>query len=92
MEGTRHGESAVYGHAPPFDARSREQRHQRGAARSAGEGAAPAARSTLGVHTRGAGVAGRGTRARRHYRRSSHGAAEALSRAPHTAGNNLTIS
>src|SRR6185437_5259932 len=28
MEGTRYGESAVYGHAPPLDARSRKQRQK----------------------------------------------------------------
>ena len=61
MEGTRYGESAVYGHAPPLDARSRKQR-QKGEPPQAGESAALAARSTPDAHTHAVGLAARATR------------------------------
>jgi hypothetical protein len=63
MEGTRHGESAVYGHAPPLDARSRKRR-QKGEPPKAGESAASAARSTPDAHTHGVGLAARAVRER----------------------------
>lgn len=78
MEGTRHGEAAVYGHAPPLDARGRKQR-QKGEPPQAGESAAPATRSTPDTHTHGVGVAAGSMLARGHYRRSSARVTGALS-------------
>lgn len=72
---------------PPFDAESRERRHEGEPRAARGRSAAPAARSTLDVHTRGVDVAARSRRARRHYRRSSPGKTGALPRALHIGGS-----